>query len=279
MGMLCPPERNEADNAPAGHSFRMVFTTLSALAFASLVVPSSLPNKSMSTAPKANIVLVHGAFANSAQWNGVIEVLQKDGYSVTAVENPLSSLEADVVTTKRVIEAQKGPTIVVGHSYGGSVITGAAAGVPNVKALVYVAAYMPDAGETLADLSAKFAAPPLLTALVPDSAGFLYIDPAKVHDVFCRDLPEVQARVLAATQKPLHQSTFSAKLSEIAWKTLPSYFILPTEDRAINPDLHRFNAERSKAKVTEIKASHAVLISHAQEVAHVIEQAAEATSK
>ena len=229
--------------------------------------------------PRAHIVLVHGAFANSAQWSGVIEILQRDGYPVTAVENPLSSLDADVATTKRVIEAQKGPTVVVGHSYGGSVITGAAAGEPNVKALVYVAAYMPDAGETLADLSAKFPAPPLLTALVPDSAGFLYIDPTKVHDVFCRDLPEAQARVLAATQKPLHQSTVSAKLADIAWKTIPSWFVLPTEDRSINPDLHRFDAKRAGSKVTEVKASHCVFISHPKEVAKVIEEAAEAKAK
>ncbi len=253
----------------------MVLTTL----FATLALASLAPHKPMNAAPKANIVLVHGAFANSAQWSGVIEILQRDGYPVTAVENPLSSLDADVATTKRVIEAQKGPTVVVGHSYGGSVITGAAANEPSVKALVYVAAYMPDAGETLADLSAKFPAPPLLTALVPDAAGFLYIDPTKVHDVFCRDLPETQARILAATQKPLHNSTFSAKLTDIAWKTLPSYFVLPTEDRAINPALHRFNANRAKAKITEIKASHAVLISHAAEVAKVIEEAAEAASK
>lgn len=257
----------------------MVLTTLSALAFASLAIALPTLEKPMSAAPKANIVLVHGAFANASGWGPVIEILQKDGYTVTAVENPLSSLEADVATTKRVIEAQKGPTVVVGHSYGGSVITGAAANEANVKALVYVAAYMPDAGETLGDLSAKFPAPPLLGALQPDAAGFLYVDRAKMQDVFCADLPESQARIMAVTQKPLHSSTFAAKLTDIAWKTLPSYFILPTEDRSINPDLHRFDAKRAGSKVTEIKASHCVFISHAKEVAKVIEEAAEATAK
>lgn len=257
----------------------MILASLSALALASLAAPSPLPNGPMSNAPKANIVLVHGAFANASGWDPVIEILQKDGFFVTAVENPLASLEGDVATTKRVIQAQKGPTVVVGHSYGGSVITGAAAGEGNVKALVYVAGYMPDAGETLGELSEKFAATPLREALVPDAAGFLYVDREKFHHAFCADVPEAKARIMAATQKPLHSSAFAAKLPAAAWKTIPSYFVLPSEDLTINPELHRFVAKRAGSKVTEIKASHVVFISHAQEVAKVIEAAAEATAK
>lgn len=253
----------------------MSFISLTALFVASLAAPSN----PMNTAPKANIVLVHGAFANASGWAPVIEILQKDGYTVTAVENPLSSLEADVATTKRVIQAQKGPTVVVGHSYGGSVITGAAVGEPNVKNLVYVAGYMPDANEPLGELSAKFPETPLRSALIPDTAGFLYVDRAKFHQAFCADLPESEARVMAATQKPLHGSVFGAKHAAAAWKTLPSYFVLPTEDLTIHPDLHRFAAKRAGSKVTEIKASHVVFISHPQEVAKVIEEAAEAASK
>lgn len=257
----------------------MIFASLTALTFASLTTPSNLTHHPMSTAPKANIVLVHGAFANASGWKPVIEMLQKDGYTVTAVENPLTSLENDVATTKRVIEAQKGPTVVVGHSYGGAVVTGAAAGESNVKALVYVAAFMPDAGETLGELSARFPATPLGAALVPDTAGFLYIDRTKFNSVFCADLPEAEARVMAVTQKPLHNSAFGAKLPAAAWKTIPSYFILPTDDLAISPDLHRFAAKRANSKVTEIKASHVVFISHAKEVVKIIEEASEAASK
>src|SRR5262249_62014095 len=126
------------------------------------------------------------------------------GYTVIAVQNPLTSLPDDVATTKRVIDAQKGPVVVVGHSYGGSVITDAAAGNPNVKALVYVAAFAPDAGETIKALGARFATPPLNSALVPDAAGFLYIDRAKFHDAFCNDVPAAQARIMAATPQPLN---------------------------------------------------------------------------
>ena len=254
----------------------MIFAPLTALAFASLSTPSTLTHHPMSTAPKANIVLVHGAFANASGWKPVIEILQKDGYTVTAVENPLTSFETDIATTKRVIEAQKGPTVVVGHSYGGAVITGAAAGESNVKALVYVAAFMPEAGEAVGALSEKFPATPLSTALVPDSAGFLSIDRAKFHHAFCADLSEGEARVMAASQKPLHSSVFAAQLSAVAWKTSPSYFVVPTDDLTINPDLQRFEAKRAGSKVTEIKASHVVFISHAKEVAKVIEEAAEA---
>lgn len=254
----------------------MIFTSLTALVLASLGTPSNLMHSSMSTPAKANIVLVHGAFANSSGWKPVIEILQKDGYTVTAVENPLTSLDADVATTKRVIEAQKGPTVVVGHSYGGAVITGAAAGESNVKALVYIAAFMPDAGEPVGALTEKFPATPLGTALVPDSAGFLTIDRTKFHHAFCADLPEAEARIMSVTQKPLHSSVFAAQLPAVAWKTSPSYFVVPTDDLTINPDLQRFEAKRAGSKVTEIKASHVVFISHAQQVAKVIEEASEA---
>jgi len=255
----------------------MLSITIAALASASFVATFSNPHHHpMSNAPKPNIILVHGAFANSSGWGPIISILEKDGYNVTGVENPLSSLEVDVATTKRVIQAQKGPTVVVGHSYGGAVITGAAEGESNVKALVYVAAFMPDAGETLGELTGRFPATPLGSALVPDAAGFLYIDRSKFHNAFCADLPEADARIMAATQKPLHGSVFAAKLAAAAWKTTPSYYVLPTDDLTINPDLERFFAKRAGSKVTEIKASHVVFISHAKEVAKIIEEAAEA---
>src|SRR5262244_2355983 len=153
--------------------------------------------------PQKIVVLVHGAFADASSWSQVIPILQRDGYFVTAVQIPLTSLSDDIATAKRVVDAQKGPVVLVGHSYGGAVITGAAAGNANVKALVYLAAFAPEAGEALGEPGKKFAPPPLNSALVPDSAGFLYIDRAKFHDAFCRDLPEAEASVMAATQKPV----------------------------------------------------------------------------
>lgn len=228
---------------------------------------------------KPSIVLVHGAFADGSGWSKVIPLLERDGYTVTAVQNPLSTLAEDIATTKRVIEAQKGPVVVVGHSYGGAVITGAAAGNANVKALVYVNAFAPDEGEKINAGSEKYPTPPLNSALVPDTAGFLYIDRAKFHEAFCADLSAAEARVMAATQKPLSKSVFDATVSGAAWKSIPSWYIVGTEDHAINPDFERFLAKRMGAKTTEIKSSHVSFISHPAEVARLIEQAARAAGK
>jgi len=223
---------------------------------------------------KTSIVLVHGAFADGSSWNKVIPLLEAEGFTVTAVQNPLKSLSEDVATTKRVIDAQKGDVILVGHSYGGAVITEAAAENSKVKALVYVAAFAPDAGETLGALGERFPAPPLGTAVVPDSAGFLYIDRAKVADVFANDLPKEEAALLAATQKPLAAAIFGEPLRAAAWKSIPSWYVVSTQDKAINPDLERFMAKRMNAKTKELKASHVSFISNAAEIAKVIESAA-----
>lgn len=238
-----------------------------------LVFLLSLAAASASAAEKPAIVLVHGAFADASSWSKIIPALEKDGYFVTAVQIPLTSLPDDVATAKRVIDAQKGPVVVVGHSYAGAVITDAAAGNTNVKSLVYVNAFAPDATETIAGAGDKFPQPPLNSALVPDAAGFLYIDRAKVHDVFCKDIPAADARIIAATQKPLSKSVFAAKVVNVAWKTIPSWFIVGKEDRAINPDLERFYAKRMNAKTTELKSSHVPFLSHPKEVVRVIEEA------
>jgi len=223
---------------------------------------------------KPTIVLVHGAFADGSSWTKVIPILQADGYTVIAVQNPLTSLADDVATTKRVIDAQKGPVVVVGHSYGGAVITAAAAGSAHVKALVYVAAFAPEAYEILTAPAANFAPPALGSALVPDAAGFLYVDRAKFHDVICRDVPAVDAQVIAATQKPVSGSVFTASVPGAAWKTIPSWYIVSSEDQAINPELERFYAKRIGATTTEIKSSHVAFLSHTREVVKVIEAAA-----
>ena len=224
--------------------------------------------------PKPSIVLVHGAFADASGWSKVIPILERDGYYVTAVQIPLTSLADDVATTKRVLDAQKDPVVVVGHSYGGAVITGAAAGSKNVKSLVYVAAFAPDDNEQVSAAGSKFAAPPLFAALIPDSAGFLYVDRAKFHEDFCGDLPESEAKVMAVTQKPLHKSAFEGAVPIAAWKTVPTWYIVSSNDRAINPDLERFYAKRANATTTEIASSHVPFLSHPKEVAKIIEAAA-----
>src|SRR5215471_12425856 len=223
------------------------------------------------------IVLVHGAFVDGSSWQKVIPILQSDGYTVIAVQNPLTSLPDDVATTKRVIDAQKDPVVVVGHSYGGAVITEAAAGNPNVKALVYVAAFAPEPGEPLGGPVEEKFAPPPRAEIVPAAGGFLYIDRAKFHDDFCKDLSTAEASVLAATQKPLSGSVFEASVARAAWKTIPSWYIVSSQDHTENPEAERFYAKRMDAKTTEIKASHLVILSRPREVANVIEEASRAT--
>ena len=227
---------------------------------------------------KPTIVLVHGAFADGTGWQRVIPILQRDGYEVSAVQNPLASLAGDVETTKRVIDAQKGPVVLVGHSYGGAVITGAAAGSPNVKALVYLAAFAPEAGEPVGAFGEKYPVD-LNSALKPDSAGFLYVDRARFRELFCADVPATEARVAAATQKPIHNSAFGASVPQAAWKNIPSWYLVSQDDRAINPELERFYAKRMNAKTSEVKASHVAFISHPDVVARLIEQAAAAAAK
>ena len=226
-----------------------------------------------SVAAKPTIVLVHGAFADGTSWQHVIPLLERDGYTVIAVQNPLTSLASDVETTKRVIDAQKGPVVAVGHSYGGAVITGAAASSPNVKALVYIAAFAPEPNEPIGAFGDKYPAP-LGQALRPDAAGFLYIDRAQFHDVFAKDVSPAEARIMAATQKPLYGGAFGASVPQAAWKTIPSWYLLTQDDKAINPELERFYAKRMRARITEVKSSHVPFISHPREVARVIEQAA-----
>ena len=243
-----------------------------------LMHPTSATSRELPQASnsKPTIVLVHGAFADGTSWQHVIPLLEQDGYRVTAVQIPLTSLADDVTTTKRVIDDQKGSIVVVGHSYGGNVITGAAAGNPQVKALVYVNAFAPDVGEKTSDLNKRYAAAPISTAIVSDAANFLYIDRGKFHEFFAQDVSKAEARVMAATQKPIASAAFEQSLNEIAWKTIPSWFLVTQSDQAINPELQRFMAKRIGAKTTEVNSSHVPFISHPKEVAKVIETASTA---
>jgi len=240
--------------------------------------PAEGGSRAARNAAKPTIVLVHGAFADGTGWQHVIPLLEHDGYTVIAVQNPLASLASDVETTKRVIDAQTGPVVAVGHSYGGAVITGAAAGNANVKALVYIAAFAPEAGEPIGAFNEKYPSA-LGSALRPDAAGFLYVDRAQFHDVFAKDVSATEASVMAAAQKPVSGTVFGASVEQPAWKTIPSWYLVAQEDRAINPDLERFYAKRMGAKTTEIKSSHVPFVSHPREVARLIEQAASAPPK
>ena len=224
-------------------------------------------------AAKPAIVLVHGAFADALGWQKLIPILLRDGYYVTAVENPMQSLEGDVATTKRAINAQTGPVVLVGHSYGGAVITGAAADNPKVKALVYLAAFAPDGGEPVGAFGDKYPND-LGKSFRPDSAGFLTIDRKEFRNLFAADLPPGDAAVAAATQKPVSSTVFGASVPKAAWKTIPSWYVVSKQDHAIQPDLERFYAKRMGAQTSEVNASHVAFISHPQEIARVIEAAA-----
>jgi pimeloyl-ACP methyl ester carboxylesterase len=222
---------------------------------------------------RPSVVLVHGAFTDGGSWNHVSRLLHDDGVRVTAIQNPLTSLREDVAMTRRVIDSQGSPVILVGHGYGGAVITAAAIGARNVKALVYVAAFAPDAGE---HLQALLIAHPskLATALVSDSAGFLTIDRAKFGEVFAGDVSERKRRVMAVVQKPIHGDILTHVFGEPAWRQIPSWFLVATEDQAINPILQRMFAARMDATPHEIKTSHAAFASNPIAVEGIIQTAA-----
>src|SRR5690349_1030875 len=227
---------------------------------------------------KKSVILVHGAFADATGWQKVIPRLEEEGLTVTAVQLPLKSLADDVATMKRLIVSEPGDVILLGHSYGGAVITEAGAGNTKVKGLVYVAAFAPDTGETLNGLIERFSPSPLGTAVAPDSAGFLFIDRTKFQLVFANDLSKGEASLLAATQKPLAASIFGEPVKTAAWKNVPSWYVVSTQDNSINPDLERFMAKRMGAKIKELKASHVSFISNPSEISKVIESAAASTN-
>ena len=220
-------------------------------------------------APVKNVVLVHGAFADGSGYKSLFDILTQKGYTVTVVQNPLSSLEADVLATTLVLDKQDGPAILVGHSYGGSVIT-QAGNHPKVAALVYAAAFQPDKGESALDWAQTLPPAPENGILPPDEKGILYYDKAKFHAGFCADLPKDEAEFMYASQGQFYAQAIAGKITEAAWHTKPTYGIVATQDKSINPDIQRNMYKRSNTKVTEIKSSHVVFISHAKEVADII---------
>jgi pimeloyl-ACP methyl ester carboxylesterase len=223
--------------------------------------------------PVKNIVLVHGAFADGSSWSRVIPLLQAKGYHVTAVQIPLTSFADDVAATQRAIARENGPAILVGHSWGGVVITEAGMD-PKVVGLVYVAAFAPDQGEQVGELGKKYPAPPALASPSVDDKGFLTLS-ADAFKKFGNDLPEKEAFVACATQGPISASAFAAQVSGVAWKTKPTWYIVSTIDQAIAPDEERFFAKRMKATTTELKASHVSMLSQPKAVSGVIMDAAQ----
>src|SRR6476619_7382049 len=227
-----------------------------------------------------NIVLVHGAWADGSGWKGVYDILVKDGYKVSIVQEPETSFQEDVAATRRILALQDGPCILVAHSYGGAVITEAGTD-PSVVGLVYVAAHMPDSGEKESDDGKRFPSDLAKSGAIkktPD--GFTYIDPTQFHELFAADLPGDRAAFMARSQVLNFADNFSATITTAAWRTKPSWMLVATKDRTINPDLERWYAERAKSHKVEVAgASHAVYVSRPKEVAALIESAAGAVSK
>lgn len=248
-----------------------------------LLAASALPLVAQAQAAKPTIVLVHGAFADSSSWNGVIPILQRDGYTVIAAPNALRSVRTDADEVRDLVKSIDGPVVLVGHSYGGSVISEAAEGAPNVKGLVYVSAFAPEEGETALGLTGKFPGSTLGPALAPPvklagGGNDLYILQARFHDQFAADVPAAEAKLMAAGQRPIADAALGEATTAPAWKHVPSWFIYGDKDRNIPPVAMQFMAERAKSRGTVVVkgASHVVMVSHAPAVASLIEKAATA---
>jgi pimeloyl-ACP methyl ester carboxylesterase len=224
-----------------------------------------------------NIVLVHGLWADGSSWSKVIPILKNAGHKVIAVQLPLHSLADDVETVKRAIEIAGGPTILVGHSFGGFIITNAAYNNQNVSGLVYVSAFAPDEGESTANFVDVSTLPPGL--LVPDSGGFLYLNPEMFHEAFIQDANATEAETLAVVQKPAHQSFATEPSGPPAWKQLPTWFEVSEGDRIIPPDVQRNFAKRMNATTITLNSSHASLVTHPDEIAELILNATKGVTK
>ncbi|HVU51272.1 MAG TPA: alpha/beta hydrolase [Polyangia bacterium] len=228
-----------------------------------------------------NIVLVHGAFADASSWSGVITRLQKAGYRVRAVQLALDSFEEDVARTRNVLAAQPGPTLLVGHSFGGAIITEAGSSAPNVVGLVYESAFAPDQGESMKAIVTRGPAPPGARAFRPDKAGGLWLDVDSFKEVFAADVDDDQARVMAAVQKPIASSELMSEraFGKPAWRGHPSWYLVTEQDLMLPPDAQRAFAKRMGATVQSLAASHAAMVSHPDEVAAFILRAAAGPAK
>jgi pimeloyl-ACP methyl ester carboxylesterase len=243
-----------------------------ALALALAVTTSLFAGASFAATAQPSVVIVHGAFADGSDWGKVVPLLQAEGIKVTVVQNPLTSLADDVAATQRVLNNQDSNVVLVGHSWGGTVISQAGTD-SKVRSLVYVAAFAPDVGQASKDLGKDYPAPSGVKDIAADKNGFLYMTPQGMATGFAQDLSAAQTAVMAATQGPIRASAFDDKTSAAAWKAKPSFYIVAREDRMIQPDLQRAFAKKIGAKVTEIEASHVPQQSRPADVAKVIIQA------
>jgi len=224
--------------------------------------------------PNVNVVLVHGAWADGSSWSKVIPLLQAQGFNVVAPQIPLTSLGDDIAVTQRLLSRLTGPTVLVGHSYGGAVIAGAANDLPEVKALVYIAGWGVDEGESLEALSKQGPAPAGAAHVHPDNDGFLWIDMDGFREAFAADVSVTEAAIMAAVQKPLSVASFTDKSGPVAWKRIPSWYLVSSADQMIPPAAEEFFAKRMKATTRSVAASHVSLVSHPKEVADIIMLAA-----
>ncbi|MEU9134032.1 alpha/beta hydrolase [Kitasatospora sp. NPDC048540] len=259
---------------------------LSAAGSTALLSTAAFASPSDPGTGKPTVVLVHGAFADSSGWDGVVKKLQKDGYPVVAPANPLRGLAGDSSYVSSVLSSIEGPVVLVGHSYGGEVITNAAVDHPNVKALVYIAAIAPEKGESANDILSKYDGSKLPESLKPipynrpdgTQGTDLYISPDKFRSVFAADVKAKEAAVMAATQRPIDGNSLSDKSENAAWKNIPSWYMVAKGDQAIPPAAERFMADRAGATTVEVDASHAVAVSHPDDVSKLIVSAAKAKS-
>lgn len=261
---------------------RLVTRLLSVLALSLFALPAGpVPADAEVGSSKPTVVLVHGAFADASGWSAVIERLSADGYPVLAPANPLRSLSGDAEYVASVLKTIPGPVVLVGHSYGGAVISNAALGRPNVKALVYIAAFALDKGDTVFGIIGSFPGSGLPLALKPrpyhspgDAGLDGYIDPDQFHGTFCADLPADTAAVMAASQRPATFASGMEPSGEPAWKSIPSWYLVARQDRTIPPDAERFMAERAGAHTVEIDSSHVAMMSNPDPVTDLIKEAA-----
>jgi pimeloyl-ACP methyl ester carboxylesterase len=267
---------------PSNPWLKELFIVINRRAFSAALVAgaaaaftSSRDTAASATATRArNVVLVHGLFADGSCWSEVIARLQSAGLNATAVQNPLTTLPEAVASAQRVLARQDGPTVLVGHSFSGMIVTEAGMHA-NVSALVYVAARAPDADEDYAALAKKYPTPPASAGILFDGDEGRLSEQAFLRD-FAGDLPEAKAKVLYAVQQPFQKALLTGRTTQAAWRSKPSFYAVSTEDRTINPDLERFMAKRMGAKTIEVKASHLSLISHPEEITALILQAAQA---
>ena len=275
---LPPIIKNAKREDPQIMANRHRLSTAFAMAAAALLlsapaVAQTTPAASTPAAPARNVVLVHGAYADGSGWSEVIARLQKAGMTVTAVQNPLTSLADDAEATRRILALQDGPTVLVGHSWAGTVIS-ETGGDPKVSALVYVAARAPDAGEDYGALAAKFPTPPASAGLVKSPDGFAQLSEEAFLRDFAGDLDPARARTLYAVQGRIATTLFASRTTQAAWRSKPAWYAVSADDRTTAPDLQRFVADRMKAKTIELASSHLSMLSHPDAIAGLILEAA-----